>query len=110
MALPPFPYQKKSAEHDYRGIYIDMTQVKKEEMSHIHFEEISKDEKGYYISDNRGYVLYVTNIGINPEKTFEDAYDLAKRIVIPKVLYRNDIGKRFIEKDLPALKKWGYIK
>lgn len=110
MALPPFPYQKKSAEHDYRGIYIDITQVKKEEISHLHFEEISKDEKGYYISDNRGYVLYVTNVGEDLEKSFEDAYDLTKRVVIPKVMYRNDIGERFIEKDLPSLKKWGYIK
>ena len=81
-------------------------------MSHVHFEEIARDheqENRLYISDSRGYIAYVTAVGENVEEAQKKAYGIIDKIVIPKMMYRNDIGNRFINKDRDLLKKWGYL-
>ena len=68
-----------------------------------------KDSEEYYVSDNRGYVMYVTGV----EKTVEDCrksvYDRIEKISIPKMMYRNDIGLDFVNENASKLKKWGYL-
>ena len=39
----------------------------------------------------------------------EKVLNLANKIIIPKVLYRNDIGSSFVDKNEGLLKKWGYL-
>ena len=36
-------------------------------------------------------------------------YELIKKIHIPKMIYRNDIGSKFIAEDMKNLKKLGYL-
>ncbi|MBU0722690.1 hypothetical protein KKH46_00525 [Patescibacteria group bacterium] len=50
-----------------------------------------------------------TAVADTVEKARQKSINLIKKIVIPKAFYRNDIGKDF-EKQLPDLKRWGYIK
>ncbi len=112
MAVPPFPYSKYSKEYDYYGIRIHFKDIDKKDFGHIHFEEVSLSpfkENEYYISDRQGYVLYVTSMGDTIEEAQKKLYALAKKIVIPKVMYRNDVGKKFAEEEMPLLKKWGYL-
>ena len=81
-------------------------------MNHIHFEEISirtSDHEQLYISDRRGYILYVTGMGNSVPEAQEKVLNLANKIIIPKVLYRNDIGSSFVDKNEKLLKKWGYL-
>jgi phosphoribosylamine---glycine ligase len=110
----PFPFTKADHYISPKGIKIYFDEVAEENMEHIHFEDVStrkvngKDE--YYISDDRGYVLYVTAVGKTAEEAREKAYDLLKHIHIPKMFYRNDIGLKFIEDERVKLKEWGYIK
>ncbi|MEO8637815.1 MAG: phosphoribosylglycinamide synthetase C domain-containing protein [Candidatus Taylorbacteria bacterium] len=116
MAVPPFPYSKKMKDNLFYGMTIFFDDVSEKEFEHIHFEEVSvrsnyleNPEKGrYYISDSRGYVLYATGMGKTVEEAQKKVYDLAKKIIIPKVIYRNDIGNRFIFESNALLKKWGY--
>lgn len=113
LAVPPFPYSTFEKDNIFYGITAFFNNLTKEEMSHVHFEEIARDhedENRLYISDCRGYVAYVTAVGETVEEAREIGYSIVKKIVIPKVMYRNDIGVRFIEKDQDLLKKWGYIK
>jgi phosphoribosylamine--glycine ligase len=110
----PFPFTKADHYISPKGIKIYFDKVAKKNMEHIHFEDVSvRKNRGndeYYISDDRGYVLYVTAIGKTVEKAREKAYSLLKHIYIPKMFYRNDIGLKFIESEKQKLKKWGYIK
>ena len=80
---------------------------------HIHFEDVSMKKVGgkrqLYISDDRGYVLYITSMGKTVEEARKKAYDLVKKIYIPKIFYRNDIGLKFIQEDEKKLRKWGYL-
>ena len=117
MAVPPFPYAKKMKGSIFYGMNIYFDNVNEEEFEHIHFEEVSirsnhisrPDSGKYYISDSRGYVLYVTGIGETVEIAQEKVYTLANKIIIPKVIYRHDIGTKFINQSRSLLKRWGYF-
>jgi phosphoribosylamine--glycine ligase len=112
ISVPPFPYAKKLEDHSQIGttIYFD-DDITKEEMKQVHFEEVGWDKtnKKYFISDNRGYVLYVTGHGSTVEDAQQSAYRVVKKIHIPKMFYRNDIGNRYINEDRETLKRLGYI-
>lgn len=117
MAVPPFPYAKKMKGGLFYGMTIYFDNVSDKEFDHIHFEEVSKrsnfdvnPEGGkYYISDDSGYVLYVTGMGDTVEKAQKEVYGLAKKVIIPMVIYRNDIGSKFVHHSRELLKKWGYV-
>jgi phosphoribosylamine---glycine ligase len=110
----PFPFTKQERYISPKGIniYFDKS-LKEKDFRHIHFEDVSMKKVGgkrqLYISDDRGYVLYVTSIGKTVEEARKKAYALLKKIYIPKMFYRNDIGLKFINEDEKKLRKWGYL-
>jgi phosphoribosylamine---glycine ligase len=112
IAVPPFPYPKKMKENYAYGINIHFKDLPEDEFEHIHFEEVSRrmhSQGQLYISDKRGYILYVTGIADDIQKAQEKVYSIAQRIIIPKVIYRNDIGTSFLKRDQDLLKNWGYL-
>lgn len=111
IAIPPFPYAKKIDDHSQIGTHLHfLDSMTQEEQSHLHFEEVSWNEQDnyHYISDSRGYVLYVTGHGKTVEEARKNTYDIVKKIYIPKMIYRNDIGQSFIDDSERKLKEWGY--
>lgn len=111
LAVPPFPYSKKMKGISQYGQTIYFNNLSPEEFKHVHFEEVSykKKDNEYYISDDRGYILYVTTFGESMDKAQEDAYKLINKIHFPMMLYRNDVGTSFIKKDMIKLKELGYL-
>lgn len=112
ISIPPFPYAKEMPGHSQIGTQIHFSDaITNDDLSHIHFEEVSWDPKrGHrYISDNRGYVLYVTGHGPTVEDARAHAYRIIREIHIPKMMYRDDIGMRFVEKSRARLEAWGYL-
>lgn len=113
LAVPPFPYTKgvSRTEHAYENIAIYFDNLTEEEMSHVHFEDVKLDKADnvYRISGKDGYVVYITGVGDTVEKARSIVYDIAKKIIIPKVMYRNDIGLKFIQEQKDKLKTWGYL-
>ncbi len=114
VATPPFPYEVRARKYYPQGIDIFFhKEMKPEDMKHIHFEEVSlrkkRKEKQYYISSKTGYILHVTGTGKTVEEAREKTYGLIKKIIIPKMFYRTDIGLKFIQEDRKKLKEWGWI-
>lgn len=111
IAVPPFPYVPRLQENFLSNIDIYFDDTSDEFMSHIHFEEVSKykNTDSYYISDNRGYILYVTGVADSVEKCRNIVYERINKISIPKMMYRNDIGVKFIAEEAEKLRKWGYL-
>ena len=71
------------------------------------------DDKNFgqlYISNNDGYNMYTTAMGATIKEARERSLSIAKKIIIPKVFYRNDIGLKFETEDVEKLRKWGYWK
>lgn len=112
LVVPPFPYPKRSKDNYSYGVNVHFNNLSKDDINHIHFEEVSvrmNDHKQFYISDKRGYILYITGIGYSVGDTQKKVYNLANKIIIPKVIYRNDIGSSLADKNEKLLKKWGYL-
>ena len=116
VAIPPFPYDSSSIGNSYYLKNVDILfreKISKKEWSQIHFEEVSlrkNAKKKYYIAGNNGYILFITGTGKTVEEARESIYNLIKKIIIPKMMYRTDIGIKFIDRDQKLLKKWGWIK
>ena len=114
LTVSPFPYRTTDKNIVHNGINIFLKkEMSKEEFSHIHFEGVCakkiKEKYAYYTAGNLGYVLYVTGTGSTVPEAREKVYHIIKKIIIPKMFYRTDIGLRFIEKDQKILKRWGWI-
>jgi len=111
VATPPFPYQIRDKKYSSKGekIYFKSS-ITDDEMKHIHFEEVSKNDKGeYIITGETGIVLSVTGIGKTISKARENVVKIIDKIIIPKKFYRNDIGVRFENESMQKLRKWGWV-
>lgn len=111
----PFPFTKIERYVSPKNLNIYFSDDFEKYSEHIHFEDVSmknkQDKNTFYISDDRGYVMYVTYVASTPEEARSKVYSILKnKIFIPKMFYRNDIGLKFIESERKKLEKWGYIK
>lgn len=114
VTVPPFPYTKKLREMSPKGIDIHFNKTLREsDFKHIHFEGVSlRNRKGkgqYYVSDHQGYILYATAVQPSVELARRKVNKLIKKIHIPKMFYRHDIGIGFIEETYDKLHAWGYL-
>lgn len=115
IAVPPFPYQFVHKKYNPAGLRIRLNgKLSEQEQAHIHFSEVLQNGTGqaedeYLIAGGSGYVMSVTGAGATVEKARAQAYGLSEKVVVPRMFYRNDIGKKFIEHDRALLKKWGYV-
>lgn len=113
IAAGPVPYVTKMRGVSSKGMNIYFDNMTEEEFGHLHFEEVSIRLNGekteYYVSDSRGYIMYVTAVEETVEEARRKVGAIAAKVSIPKSFYRNDIGLSFLEKDEALLKKWGYL-
>ena len=135
VAVPPFPYRAINNKYSPEGLRIFFNEaLTREEWDRIHFSEVAcaptsanfslfsptlakggeggfseNKDAAYFIAAKSGYVLCVTGTGKTVKEAREKAYSLIKKIVIPKMFYRHDIGQKFIERDRDLLRKWGYV-
>ena len=112
LAIPPFPYVSSDKYHNVLvGTPIYYDKMSENDLKHVHLEEVSyhKKSKQYYISDSRGYVLYVTSVSPSVEQTQKNVQKIIDKIIFPKKMYRQDIGDSFKNKHKSLLEKWGYL-
>ncbi|HMP85083.1 MAG TPA: hypothetical protein PKE08_00235 [Candidatus Paceibacterota bacterium] len=115
LAIPPFPYGNDRIKNDsnlLHGINIYFDNIKESDFQHIHFEDISArldNSKQLYITGKYGYAMYVTGIDETISVARKKVYDLTKKIIIPKMFYRIDIGEKFDRENIQKLKKWGWL-
>ena len=110
MATPPFPYSAVNSKYSPEGLKIYTKQgLTEEERNRIHWSEVSHHKGDYVVAGKSGYVLCVTGHDKSIKKASLQAYGLAEKLCLPRMFYRNDIGKKFIEHDKAQLKKWGYV-
>jgi phosphoribosylamine--glycine ligase len=108
----PYPYAKEGDSVKGLPVFID-EDVTEEELHNIHLDEIASIDGTHntlYICGTSGSSVYITGKGDTVEEARHNAYNLIKKINIPKMFYRHDIGADFMEKRLPLLQSYGYLK
>lgn len=115
LALPPFPYEGSLAqEYSSEGLEIFFRdELTTEEKRNLHYEAVALNNNGgaerYFVTHSIGYTVFVTGTGNDVADARNAVRSLAKKIVIPKVFYRTDIGVSFMNTDRDKLQKWGWI-
>lgn len=111
VAAPPFPYEIDEEKYSSAGLEIRFKkEFEEKDLEHIHFEEVSLKDGKYYVSGKDGFVLHVTGFGETIDEARDKTYDMIRKIVIPKMFYRTDIGQKFMKKDQARLKEWGWLR
>lgn len=109
LTVPPFPYHY-GYEDLSKGMPIIMPELRDDELDHIHFGEVARIDGELVTSGQVGFVMVVTGRGPTIEDAQREAYALAKRIAIPNVRYRNDIGDALRAGGLAELERLGWFK
>ncbi|MAZ56678.1 phosphoribosylamine--glycine ligase [bacterium] len=121
VGVPPFPFapevfkENDTGLQTSKGIGIFFTDdLTEDDRSGIHFEEVSRritpdGKERYYLAGRHGYALYVTGHGETVSEARDKAYAILKKIIIPKMFYRTDIGQKFIDTDFKLLADWNVI-
>lgn len=109
LTVPPFPYEQGYAELS-KGTEISfrepMTQT---DHDHLYLGEVAL-HKGRLVTDGTiGYVGVATGTGTLVADARDNAYALARKVVVPNLRYRTDIGDRLIAADLARLRRLGYV-
>ena len=107
--VPPFPYRygyellSKGLPILFQPSIIDSNQ------QHLYFNEVAKQDDCLVTSGVTGNVATAVGSGETIEAARQQAYDLAEKIILPNIRYRQDIGAGLIAGDLQQLIDWGYI-
>lgn len=114
LGLPPFPYEGVIASaYLSEGLPVFFENLSDQEWKQIHFEGVKRivesEEVSYVVSHSIGYTIFVSSVGPTVGKAREQALALARKVHIPKIFYRNDIGVEFEARGFPSLRRWGWL-
>lgn len=113
LSVPPFPFQKHFQTDICNGLTIDTSELTEDDWKYVHLDEVIYDQKtaSYKVSSQTdGFIMYVTGFDKRSvKKAKEKALKIARKIHLPKMFYRIDIGDKFEKQDKKTLKKWGWI-
>ena len=110
LTVPTFPYYhgyeslSKGAPILFRDSLTDA------DREHLHYAEVAMEGEQLVTAGSVGYVMVVTGRGTTVEAARDDAYERARKVVIPNVRYRTDIGEQFILRDRATLDRLGVVK
>jgi phosphoribosylamine-glycine ligase len=104
----PFPYGYGYEELSKGSPIVFREDMTMAERDALHFAEVAMRESQLVTSGMIGYVCVATGVGDSVRESSDRAYALARKLVVPNLRYRTDIGKRVINHDLGRLATLGY--
>ncbi len=108
LTVPTFPYPD-GYERIGKGLPITFVEPHHRDHEHFHPAEMARRDGELVCAGRIGYVMVVTGTGIDVPAAQRDAYDRVRRVVIPDMRYRNDIGDAFVARDHGLLRSWGLL-
>lgn len=109
LTVPPFPYTQGYAELS-KGIPVILDEsLSPTERAAIAFAEVEMRQGSLITSGTSGYVGVATGCSPTVDAARTRALDLARKVYVPNLRYRNDIGARVSSEVLEDLRHWGYL-
>jgi phosphoribosylamine---glycine ligase len=109
LTVPPFPYPHGYDNLSKGAPILFASDLSESDREQLHFAEVRMDGQHLVTAGSIGYVMVVTGRGLTVEEARADAYARVRKVVIPNLRYRLDIGERFLERDRADMIRWGYF-
>jgi phosphoribosylamine--glycine ligase len=109
LTVPPFP-DRQGYPSLSKGlpVYLD-AELTPADRAHLHLSEVALAADGRLITSGMvGYIMVVTGVGDDVPTARRDAYGRVRKVQVPNLRYRNDIGAAF-EEAASALRGWGWF-
>lgn len=103
LSIPPWPMSEPIS-----GVGRTVLGLSKENLRHVYFSDVYKDEEGYYCATGSGIILKATAHGRSVKEARRRVYRTLDNINIQDKQYRLDIGER-VDRDVEQLKTWGWL-
>jgi len=110
LTVPPFPYRYGYAEIS-RGLPVTLDPgLSPDELRRLHLVEVARDREGQLVTSGiTGYVGVATGTGASVQEAQAEAYALARKVYVPNLRYRTDIGEEFLSRGRRELQRLGYL-
>jgi phosphoribosylamine---glycine ligase len=108
LTVPPFPYPD-GYERLSKGMPITLHELDAREREHLHYGEVRLLGDQLLTAGQIGYVMVVTGRGRSVAEARERAYGTARKVVVPNVRYRTDIGLAFEQGEHAELARLGWL-
>ena len=110
MTTRPFPYVRMFVPEPIGLPVMFESPLSDEDRLNLHFGEMALDDDGQLVTAGyHGWTMVVTGRGETVAKAQSKAYDLASRVLVPNLRYRNDIGMKLVAGDLDAIERLGLL-
>jgi phosphoribosylamine--glycine ligase len=109
LTVPPYPY-RFGYEHISKGLPISFDpSLTAEERDALHFAEVAEVHGQLVTSGIVGFTMVVTGVGESVASARERAYAVARKVYVPNLRYRADIGCALIDGDEARLRALGWL-
>ncbi len=109
LTVPPFPYRQGYEELSKGEPICFRPQMNAAEREALHFAEVATVRGQLVTSGASGYIGVATGTGGSVRQARDEAYRVARQVVVPNLRYRTDIGERVISRDLLTLMALGWL-
>jgi phosphoribosylamine--glycine ligase len=108
ITVPPFPYPDGYARLS-KGAPITFYPLDDFDRASLHYGEVAQVGGELVTAGQIGYVMVVTGAGDDLDAARREALTRVRKVVVPNMRYRNDIGERLAREDLGRLKQLGWL-
>jgi phosphoribosylamine--glycine ligase len=109
LTTPPFPYVRTFVPEPIGLPILFDGALSEEDLAHLHFGEVGQENGQLVTAGYHGWTMVVTGVGSSIEEARGVAYERARRVIVPKLRYRLDIGERLIESGYAEVERLGLI-
>jgi len=109
LTVPPFPHRQGYGEIS-KGLPVILDErLTPAQRAAIAFAEVERRQGALVTSGTCGYLGVATGCAPSVEAARAGALDVARKVYVPNLRYRNDIGVRVSQDCLASLREWGYL-
>ena len=117
IGTPPFPYQPETVSlneetsEKSKVVVGFRSELCVEEMERLYFDQVARsdNEALLQLTGKHGISMQVIGFGKDIVAARDNVYSLVEKLIVPKAIYRTDIGLRFLESGFQKLIDWGGV-